>query len=596
MFFTRKIGKILRGEITPLQMWLACILGAAIGFVPAGMTGLGLLIFLLFLLLILNANLLVAGLVAGFCKLLALIIYPVSFYTGVYLIQPGSFTIGPFKYLANAPVTALMGFDFYLTTGSLIIGLIVGAVIGLVLTTLVQGFRKKMMNLQAGSEKYKQWSSKTWVKIASWILLGSGSKKTYEERLARKSLPIRIPGVVLVVICIGLLIGAYQFLTDDLVKAGLRGGLEWVNGATVDVESAKLDLVDNSMTVNGLAVADPNALDTNLYEDEQLYVQLGGMELLRKRAVIEKIKSADAKHGSKRATPGERIGRWPESPKVDWPEPDFEPSSIEDYFEQAQVWKDRLQQVQRWIEWMAGDGQAAPKQETYQERLARQVREYGYANVRADHLVDQAPTLLIRDIELLKIKSTQLPEGVELTLHAKNLSTHPHLVKEPAYLELRSSDDKLLARVDIDQQKRVILKGHYRGLDASPLGEQMKFGGKQPLKGGTVDVEWDGPISTNPQVLLDNTLAITLHDTELDLTGLYDQKVKLDELAFGVRVYGPMDNPSLKVDMDKIMDGLKKAGFNLVIDKGKEKGKELIDKHTPDEAKEIIDKFKGLGR
>ena len=34
MSFFRKIGKLLRGAATPFQIWLACLLGSLLGFVP----------------------------------------------------------------------------------------------------------------------------------------------------------------------------------------------------------------------------------------------------------------------------------------------------------------------------------------------------------------------------------------------------------------------------------------------------------------------------------------------------------------------------------------------------------------------------------
>ena len=65
MFGFRSIGKIIRGNATPLQLSMACVLGSMIGFVPGFVQGPGAIVVLLLLLVILNANLALAALVLG---------------------------------------------------------------------------------------------------------------------------------------------------------------------------------------------------------------------------------------------------------------------------------------------------------------------------------------------------------------------------------------------------------------------------------------------------------------------------------------------------------------------------------------------------
>ena len=49
-----------------------------------------------------------------------------------------------------------------------------GVVVGLIIVTIVNTFRRKMSGLEEGSERYKQWTSKGWVKVLLWIFAGSG--------------------------------------------------------------------------------------------------------------------------------------------------------------------------------------------------------------------------------------------------------------------------------------------------------------------------------------------------------------------------------------------------------------------------------------
>ena len=70
MIIKRKFGKLVRGRANPFQIFSASILGMLIGFVPGFQQAPGLLIFWLGCLIILNANLFLAGLIGILGKLL----------------------------------------------------------------------------------------------------------------------------------------------------------------------------------------------------------------------------------------------------------------------------------------------------------------------------------------------------------------------------------------------------------------------------------------------------------------------------------------------------------------------------------------------
>jgi hypothetical protein len=74
MIFTRKIGNLVRGNTTPFQLYAAAMLGAFLGFTPGFDHAPGLILLWAFLLLILNANMFLSGLVGLISKL----IYPVT--------------------------------------------------------------------------------------------------------------------------------------------------------------------------------------------------------------------------------------------------------------------------------------------------------------------------------------------------------------------------------------------------------------------------------------------------------------------------------------------------------------------------------------
>ena len=64
MLITRKFGSLIRGKATPFQLVSASILGMLIAFTPGFQQAPGLIIFWSLCLLVLNANLFLAG-IAG---------------------------------------------------------------------------------------------------------------------------------------------------------------------------------------------------------------------------------------------------------------------------------------------------------------------------------------------------------------------------------------------------------------------------------------------------------------------------------------------------------------------------------------------------
>lgn len=155
MILTRELGSFLRGNATPFQLYSACILGGLMGFSPGFDHAPGMMLVFSLLLLVLNANLPVAAL---WGLLGALISYfePVQaacFHLGRWLIDGPTSSL--FTWLINAPVFAWFGFENYVATGSLVLGLIYGVLVGWLVTTGLQRFRAWMAHLQKDSARYQ---------------------------------------------------------------------------------------------------------------------------------------------------------------------------------------------------------------------------------------------------------------------------------------------------------------------------------------------------------------------------------------------------------------------------------------------------------
>jgi uncharacterized protein (TIGR03546 family) len=158
MFLLRKIGTLLRGNATPFQIIVGCLLGAMLGFMPGFAHAPGLMAVLTLALVLLNANLFLAALVGLAAKAASLLLMPASFHVGRALLDGP--TEGLFRQLINAPVFALFGFESYVATGGLVLGGLFGLVTGVLLARGLQSFRRKMAALDQGSPRFHELTSK----------------------------------------------------------------------------------------------------------------------------------------------------------------------------------------------------------------------------------------------------------------------------------------------------------------------------------------------------------------------------------------------------------------------------------------------------
>jgi len=259
---SRDIGAMLRGEATTAQMFGAAILGSLLGFIPGFSNGAGLFVLLVALLVLLNVSLPFALLIFALAKLISLLLLPASFHLGRAIVD------GPlqplFRWAVNAPVLALMGFEHYATTGGLVFGLLFGLVVGWLAARTIAQLRRVLAGLTSDSAGYRAAVSKPWTRVLGFVLLGAHDLN-WSQPPAKKRKPIRLLGLIVVVLLAGVLVAAHEFLTSRFLTGLVRQGLESANGATVDLSGASLDLAAGKLTLSGLALADPAALDHDLF-------------------------------------------------------------------------------------------------------------------------------------------------------------------------------------------------------------------------------------------------------------------------------------------------------------------------------------------
>lgn len=549
---TRKISKLIRGKATPFQVFAACILASLIAFVPGFSQAPGLLIVLIGLVVVLNANLFLAGLVGLVVKLAALLLTPVSFALGRFLLEGP--TRGLFEGVVNAPVLAYFGFDYFVVAGGQLLGLIIGVAMGFAAARSLGGIRRKLAAFEKDSAAFQKWSQKRWAKATAFVFIGGiKGKQSYETLLSKRvGNPIRPIGAALVVLCVVFGFVAAHFLDDAIVASYARTGLERANGATVDLAGASIDLSEGRMVLTGLAMADPDNLTTNLFAADSIAAQISTTDLLRKRVAIDEIIVTGGTQGAKRAVPGQLLGPRPTAAESE-ASPEGDAQSMDELLSNAKVWKERLATVRRWVDRLSGlrsdgDGDSEVAGPSYEDMLRERIRALGYANVRDDTLVTQTPTLLIRRLEADGVTVASLP-GETLNITARDISTQPSLNAEPPRFAVASASDKLHAVLTLPGAGSAAgrLTFNLQKVSVDEVAGQLKSDGTPAISGGTMDIDIDGTISATDSNL---PMTVTLHDTNIRMGGSSPRPVSRLELP--IAISGPIDNPSIHFDQSAL--------------------------------------------
>ncbi len=573
MLISRRIGSMLRGNATPRQVLLATVLGGLLGFVPGfflpGDLGggfaqaPGLILSLLCLALVLNANLGVFGLTTLVAKLLSLLLLPASFAVGRFLLEGPM--AGAFAWLINAPFTAWFGLEHYATSGGLVLGLLFGGVGGMLLNRLIRQVRVRMAGVEERSERYQNFSKKGWVKLLTWLLLGSGKgKRTWAELATstKKGSPVRILGVLVVVVLGASLWVFQQWFSTPILTSNLQSGLAAINGATVDVGRAQLALDAGELRIENLAIADQKALGQDLFAAEALVARIDTTELLRRRFVIDELRASNARSGAPRSTPGVKL---PKAEPPPLPPAPAGTKTIEDYLADFEYYKQRFDQVRQWLEEFAGEdagsaGTPPTPQEVEQDR-ERQLAEVGLAHVVASHLLEGAPRVLIRRIDIEGIAISIDGKQDLLDLRGRMLSTAPGLVAETMSLGLTAQSDAMQFTFTGSSvaQPGIGFQFGLKSLAVDQVFGKLKIAGAAPLRGGTIDLSAAGRFTrAEGGLAVDLPVQARLVDTVFALAGAKETKV--EELLLPIGLRGPLRRPSVSLDDQALQDALLKAG------------------------------------
>lgn len=591
MIFTRSIGKFLRGKSGPFQVYSAAILAGMISFTP-GFEHTpfldGLLLVLLFLL---NANLFLAVLLIAAGVLLGLLAQSLSFWVGRILIDgPLAFL---FEFLINAPVTAWLHFDNYVAVGGLLLGTLAGLLVGGFIMREIRHFRRKMASLEEGSERYQAYTAKRWVRLLAFLFFGglkAKGKQGWAGLSAQKKFgnPIRPLGAVIAAILVALLVTAFLVLEEAMLTSTTRSALERANGATVDLEAAEVDLAAGRLTFRGLAMADPNALDTDLLRATTLEADWSNFDILRKKVALDRVELSGAAFGLARENPGERVG---DPPEIEEKPEEVAGRDIGAIIENGRVWKERLTQARRWLDRLRSvkpenipGVQVEEARRRLEERLKRRADRYGYASVTAGHRITDKPTFTIYELVANGVTVSRLP-GEVLDIRGENLSSQPALVAALPHLVVASESGRLGLDLRLGlsalSEEDGYLKFHYNGLPVESI-SRAAGGENFPFQGGSFDLSADGPFVPEAMNL---PLRVVPRGSTLKLPGLGSRPAPEQPLT--LLVTGPLDAPGIQFEGGALADVARSA---LV-----EEGKSQLRKQLGDSGSGLLDALGGLG-
>jgi len=590
--FTRKIGKILLGKATPFHLIATCLFAGWVAFAPGFGQAPALWAVLIALICILPVNL-------GLLSLIGLVLYPLSL-----LLAPATFEVGRvlldgptqplFVALINAPFFALMGFEYYVGAGGLVMGALFGGLVGIGMTRLVKSIRERVKTASSDSARYQVWSAKWYVKLSTWVLFGTNPKAATYEALEGKRVgkPVRPVGIVIGVVVIGAFLGLGQLLSGPYLTRALQAGLERTNGATVDLAEATISLEEGRLVIDGLAMADPKNLATDLLKAVRVEADIGGAELLARRIRVDKLVVTDSASGAQRETPGVLTGTEPvpqdgSGAGGDTTGEEEEVKTIDDYLEDGRMWRERLAQAQSWLERLSGPSgeEGDGSGEGLAESLERRVRELGYANVTADHLIRGTPLVVIGELRMENMQALQLG-GKSVSVIGTNLSTQPFLMNEAPHLIVRAADGSLLFDLNLAGASKGggtnAIDFAFKGIDGDSIGRQLKT---SALSGGTIDLASKGTWTAGGGIEM--PFQVTLIGTTLSLGG---RSETIDRLELPLRVSGSLDDPRVLFRDEDLKQALIGAGKKELANRASAE----IDKHVPDDIKKKLGDTGGL--
>jgi len=603
--FIRKMLAVFRGSVSPVMIVLSVAMGFWFGLMP-GWSGFHTVIVIV--MLILNVHLGLFLLSAGIGKALCFAAAPVLYHVGVGVQDYLSALL---RLLASIPILGMTDFSKYSVAGALVVGPVIGGACGLLMARSVIGFRRTLLKLEDGSEKFKKWYSKRWVRIMDRLLIGKRTKDA-KSLFTSKAKIIRKAGIVFAALVAAVLVFGGNLVKDSTIKKYAIKTLTRANGAEVDVNELDLSVLTGAVMVSGIQVTDAANPQNNQVSIGKVAADASLYNLLLGKVVMENVEVSDVRFDQKRATPGKVVEAEEKPPVFDPCDFKVEVSDIaklETYFKKAKALREWLGKVSKWLPQSEDDGAEAAADA---EQIPHKYLEY--LEARAE--TPASPRVLARQILLDKVAVPSAVFG-STRIRIKNLSDAPQAVGLPVTVDMESNDTPAALHATLDyssQGKTPLISGAFDGLDLSRLQSSLGPDAGLVFEKGTASGKFDGKVTSR---FVDLTIDVFIRDLQAKgqgkgVLGLGSKTTSdalgvLSELNTTIRIVGPTVAPRLVFDVKGLTEAFKEA----LIKAGKERLADEINKQieeqigeklpgkVPDKIKDAIKKpkdlIKGLG-
>jgi uncharacterized protein (TIGR03546 family) len=598
--FVRKMLAVFRGAVSPVFIFLSVTLGFWFGLLP-GWSGLHTAIVIVVLVLNIHTGLFLLS--AGLGKALCFAAAPVLYNIGVGV---QSYLSPLLKLLASIPIVGITDFNRYSVAGAVVIGPVIGVVAGLLLARSVISFRRMLLKLEEGSEKFKKWYSNHWVRILDRLLIGRRTKDA-KALFTAKTKVIRKAGAVLAALVLVVFAVAATSLKNSTIKNYAVDTMTRANGAEVNLDSLGLSVLTGAFSAKGMQVTDPENPQNNQVSVEKVAADASVYNLLVGRLVMENVEISDVKFNQKRATPGKLVETKTEQEPPVYDPCDFKVEAgdiqkLETYFEKAKTVKAWLQRVRKWFPKSKDDKAAPPPKEIPQKYL-----DY----LEASAVVPASPRIIAKRALLDKVEIPSKLFGNSQIL-LTNLNDSAQTAKLPISLKIESYDTPASIDVTFDfssQDQGLPVSGTFEGFDLSKMQSSLSRNTGLAFESGIASGTLSGQV-TNETIDLTINVAIQGMKAKARRDGVLGLGSKttsdvfdvLENLDTTIRVVGPITEPRLAFDAKGLTENFKEAlveaGKQRLADEidkrlGKELDKTLGDK-VPSEIKDVLKKPEGL--
>jgi len=603
--FIRKFLAVLRGGVSPVIIFLSIMLGFWFGLVP-GWSGLHTVLVIVVLVLNIHTGLfLLSGALA---KSLCFAAAPVLYHVGAWIQSYLSFIL---RLLESVPLIGITDFNRYAVAGAVVLGPIIGGIAGLLMARSVIGFRRTLLKLEEGSDKFKKWYSNRWVRILDRVLIGKRTKDA-KSLFTTKTKYIRKAGAALAALVLVVSVIATTLIKDSTIKEYASSAMTRANGAEVNLDDLNLSALTGSVSASGIQVTDPEKPQNNQVSIEKVAADASLYNLSLGKLVMEQVEVSNVQFNQKRSTPGSI------------PEPDvqqkpavFDPcdfklenidfSKLDTYIKDAKALKEKLQKLRKWLP-KADDKKTA----TQPKQIPQKYLDY----LKAKAVVPASPRIMAKRAILDNVQIPSLIFGNSKVL-LTNLSDSPKTAKLPITFEMTSHDTSASINVTIDYSSKdqvPKLSGTFDSFDLAKIQPGLSSNAGLMFESGVASGQFNG-IATNESI--DLTFDIVISNLKAKgqgkgVLGLGSDTTSqafdaLKELKTTIRVVGPATEPRLVFDVKGLTDEFKKA----LVQAGKERlaneidsrlGKQIDEKlgdKVPDEIKDALKKpedlLKGLG-